>query len=110
MLCTIMKQETELNRERAPHILNTSSNLLGFTFLILTSTRVVGLPSYSPVPKIAAGCVAIFAISSFLSYMSILSRSLRRSRQYEHAASYIFFLGQLLLTIGAMLLSANFIR
>lgn len=104
-----MSRETDLNIERAPHILNTSSNLLGFTFLILTSTRIVGLPSDSIIPKIAAGCVAIFAISSFLSYLSILSRSSKRSRNYENAASYIFFLGQLLLTCGAILLSINLI-
>ena len=100
----------ELNTERAPHILNTSSNLLGFTFLILTSTRIVGLQNGSIVPKIAAGCVAIFAISSFLSYASIHARSLQRSRYLESMASYIFFLGQFLLTVGAALLSVNFIK
>ncbi len=103
-------RNAELNIERAPHILNTSSNLLGFTFLILTSTRIVGLPNGSVVPKIAAGCVAIFAVSSFLSYASIHAYSMRRSRYLESVASYIFFLGQLLLTIGAILLSINFIK
>ena len=105
-----MKKEIESNTEKAPHILNTSSNLLGFTFLILTSTRIVGLSRGSVVPKIAAVCVAMFAISSFLSYLSILSSSPRRSQHFEAAASYIFFFGQLLLTIGAILLSANFIK
>lgn len=101
---------TELNTERAPHILNTSSNLLGFTFLILTSTRIVGLPNGSIIPKIAAGCVTIFAVSSFLSYASIHARSMARSRYLESIASYIFFLGQFLLTVGAILLSVNFIK
>ena len=104
-----MNPETEFTTEKAPHILNTSSNLLGFTFLILTSTRIVGLSKYSVIPKIAAGCVAIFAISSFFSYLSILSPSPKRGRYFENAASYIFFFGQLLLTIGAILLSLNFI-
>lgn len=105
-----MNENQELNTERAPHILNTSSNLLGFTFLILTSTRIVGLPAGSIVPKLAAGCVAIFAVSSFLSYASIHAYSLRRSRYLESIASYIFFLGQLFLTIEAILLSINFIK
>ena len=104
------EKNTELNTERAPHILNTSSNLLGFTFLILTSSRIVGLSGDSVVPKIAAGCIALFAISSFLSYASIHSYTLRRSKYFEAAASYIFFFGQLLLTVGAVLLSANFIK
>ena len=103
-----MNENKELNVERAPHILNTSSNLLGFTFLILTSTRVVGLAANSLVPKIAAGCVAIFAVSSLLSYASIHAATLKRSRRLETAASYIFFFGQLLLTVGAILLSVNF--
>ena len=105
-----MKDYTQKNTERAPHILNTSSNLLGFTFLVLTSTRIVGLSATSPVPKIAAGCVAIFAISSFLSYASIHSNTHARSRYFEDIASYIFFFGQFLLTIGAVLLSLNFVR
>lgn len=105
-----MAENQELNAERAPHILNTSSNLLGFTFLILTSTRIVGLASDSVVPKIAAGCVAIFAISSFLSYTSIHAYTRKCSRYLESVASYIFFFGQFLLTIGAILLSINFIK
>ncbi len=103
-----MNEKQELNVERAPHILNTSSNLLGFTFLILTSTRIVGLAANSVVPKIAAGCVAIFAVSSLLSYASIHARTVKRGRRLEAAASYIFFFGQLLLTVGAILLSINF--
>ncbi len=105
-----MNEDTGFNNEKAPHVLNTSSNLLGFTFLILTSTRIVGLAKDSIIPKIAAGCVAIFAISSFLSYLSVLSKFPKRSQYFENAASYIFFFGQLLLTVGAILLSANFIK
>ncbi len=105
-----MSGNQELNSERAPHILNTSSNLLGFTFLILTSTRIVGLSADSLIPKIAAGCVAIFAMSSFLSYASIHAYTNKRSRYLESIASYIFFFGQFLLTIGAILLSINLIK
>lgn len=100
----------DLNKERAPHILTTSSNLLGFSFLILTSTRLIG-PSEEPlITKIAAVCVVLFAVSTLISYISIHSVSLRRSVRLEETASYVFLLGQLVLTVGAILLSVNFIH
>lgn len=104
-----MNETIELNNERAPHILNTSSNLLGFTFLVLTSDRIIGLSVGNVIPKIAAGCIALFALSSILSYASIHAYTLKSGRNFEAVASYIFFFGQLLLTIGAILLSINFI-
>ena len=97
------------NKERAPYILNASSNLLGFSFLILTSSRLVGMSGVRVVDKIAAVCVAVFALSTFIAYMSIHSKPLRKSERFEEIASYLFLFGQLVLTVGALLLSANLI-
>ena len=100
----------DLNPERAPHILNTSSNLLGFSFLILTSTRAIAPHEAGVITKLAATCVALFALSTMISYISIHSKSLIRSINIENFASHVFLLGQLVLTVGALLLSINLIK
>ena len=94
-----------IEREKAPHILNTSSNLLGFSFLILTSTRAIGLPQTSIATKIAATCVVIFSVSSLISYTSIQTKIKERSQLLEDIASFFFFFGQLILTVGAILIA-----
>lgn len=99
-----------MSKDRAPYILNASSNLLGFSFLILTSSRLVGMSGVRMVDKIAAVCVAVFALSTFISYMSIHSALPKRSEHFEWMASHLFLSGQIILTIGAILLSANVIR
>ena len=103
-----MNQES--NPGRAPHILNTSSNLLGFSFLILTSTRAIAPLEAGVITKVAASCVVLFALSTLLSYISIHSKSLVQSIHIENFASYVFLLGQFVLTVGAVLLSINLIK
>jgi hypothetical protein len=100
----------DFQSERAPHILNTSSNLLGFSFLILTSTRVIAPNEAGVITKLAAFCVVLFAMSTLISYISIHSKPLRRSINIEQAASYIFLLGQFVLTAGAVRLSIDLIK
>ena len=99
----------ELNKARAPHILNTSSNLLGFSFLILTSTRAMGISPALLTTHIAAVCVIIFAISTLLSYIAMHVRLLETSQNVEQVASYVFLFGQLALTVSAVLLCIHLI-
>lgn len=71
------------------HILPTSANLLGFTFVVLTSIRGLGLSSNSTVANLTGACVIMFALSTLLSFMSIRSSG-ESMINYERWAEWVF--------------------
>ncbi len=89
----------------SPHILSTSSNLLGFTFLVLSSIKGLKLAQGMFIDKIISLCVVLFALSSFISFASMRVRSLQKAKKYEAVAEYIFLFGLFIVMIVAMLLS-----
>lgn len=78
---------TRLDHSR--HILPTAANLLGFTFVILTSIRGLGLARNATVADLTGVCVVLFALSTLLSFMSIRSHG-RSMLNYELWAERIF--------------------
>jgi hypothetical protein len=100
-----MDQQTE----RSPHILNTSSNLLGICFLVLTSLKVLGKSEQSMIDDITFVAIVLFMSSCFLSFLSMRKQA-RESRKLEKVADYIFLTGLTVLFITAILFSFNVIR
>lgn len=94
---------------KSTHILNASSNLLGFSFLVLSSIHGFGLEDAGRVDEIAAVCVVSFALASFFSFVSIRSKSERRAAAFEAVADYIFFAGLSVLVATSILLASGFI-
>lgn len=90
------------------HILNTSSNLLGFCFLVLTSLKILKLQQTTIIDEITALAIIMFMTSSILSFLSMRS-SKRFSVRYENFADIIFLIGLILLFITTMLISFNII-
>lgn len=74
------------------HILPASANLLGFTFLILTSMHELGLSSSGRIDKTTSACVILFASSTLLSYLSIRSEDRFTRVDYEKWAERVFVL------------------
>ena len=94
---------------KSTHILNASSNLLGFSFLVLSSIHGFGLADAGRVDEISAICVVSFALASFFSFISIRSKSERRSVVFEAVADYVFFAGLSVLVVTSILLASGFI-
>ena len=95
--------------EKSPHILNTSSNLLGICFLVLTSLKVLGKSQQTVIDDITFVAIVLFMSSCFLSFLS-MKKPGRQSRLLEIAADFIFLAGLLVLFITAILFSFNVIR
>lgn len=85
--------------EKAPHILNASTNLIGFSFIVLTSLKVLGLGQNNIIDEITAIAVTSFMVSTFFSFLSIRTRNVETSNMFETIADYIFLGGVLLLFI-----------
>ncbi len=81
------------NSTKASHILNASTNLVGFSFLILTSLKVLNFAQYSYADEIAAFSVVTFILSSTFSFASIRSKNEHKSEVFETIADYIFLGG-----------------
>lgn len=94
--------------DKSPHILNTSSNLMGFCFIVLTSVKVVKMSGATIIDEFTAVAILLFMTSSILSFLSMRSKT-KTADLYENIADYIFLTGLLLLFITTMLITLNLV-
>lgn len=92
---------------KSPHILNTSANLLGFTFIVMTSIKALGVSSGGTLDRMVGICVILFALSALLSFMSMRVRAVRLTKQYEWLADMIFLVGLILCLVLSILLALD---
>ncbi len=98
------------NPEKSPHILNTSSNLLGLCFIVFTSLRVLKLKEQTIIDELTAVATLLFMTSCLFSFLSLRSRHEVRSARYERIADVVFLGGLFLLFGTTMLISFNLIE
>ncbi len=101
-----MNQE---RNNRSPHILNTSANLLGFCFIVLTSIKISDLKESSVIDKGAALAIIIFMSSCLLSFLAMRSKT-DRAIKLERIADSCFFYGLIVLFVTTMLIAFNIIK
>lgn len=101
-----MKEE---QGNRSPHILNTSANLLGFCFIVLTSVKISNLKESSFIDKGAALAIVIFMSSCLLSFIAMRNKT-NRSLKMERWADLLFLSGLIVLFITTMLIAFNIIK
>ena len=82
-----------MDNNKSPHILNSSSNLLGFCFIVLTSLHILNRSEQTIIDEIVAFASLLFMTCSILSFLSIRSKNAKRSEWYENIADYIFLIG-----------------
>ena len=97
------------NNNKAPHILNTSANLLGICFLVLTSLKVLKLSETTFIDECTSVATILFMSSSILSFLSIRSTA-GKSIKYENIADLVFLTGLICLFITIMMVTFNFIK
>lgn len=85
-------------KDNAPHILNTSSTLLGLCFVVLTSLKVTNKSDTTNIDELTAVAILLFMMSSLLSFLSMRSHT-SPSLRYEKAADFIFLAGLFFLFI-----------
>ena len=102
-----MKEE---NENRSPHIMNTSANLLGFCFIVLTSVKVSKFEEGTYIDEGAAIAVFVFMTSCLLSYLSMKNRQEKIRKQLERAADLFFLSGLIVLFVITFLIVFNLIK
>ena len=95
--------------ERTPHILNTSSNLLGICLIILTSLRLLKTSDKSIIDEITILSSLLFMTSCILSFLSMNGKDDPHNR-LERVADITFLGGLSLLFVTITLFSLNIIQ
>lgn len=82
-----------MEHNKSQHILNTSSNLLGFCLVVLTSLKISKVSEISSIDEMT-GIASILLIASCLfSFLSIRTNKPKLVVKYESLADYIFIVG-----------------
>ena len=93
--------------EKSPHILNTSSNLLGFCLIVLTSIKVSRSGSATIIDDITGIAAILLVISCLLSFLSMRTKNEIRSEKLESAADIVFLIALICIALTIVLVSFN---
>lgn len=104
------KQEKREGTGRTSHILNTSANLLGICFLVLTTIKKMKLTEGSLIDECAALAIFIFMASCIISFIAMKRGDLKEVKRLENIADIIFLTGLFVLFIASLLLIFNLIE
>lgn len=98
-----------MKENRSPHILNTSANLLGFCFIVLTSVKISNLKESSFIDEGAALAIVIFMSSCLFSFLAMRNDT-EQSVKLEKLADVLFLAGLIVLFITTMLIALNIVK
>lgn len=98
-----------MTSNKSQHILNTSSNLLGFCLVVLTSLKISRVSEVSKIDELT-GIACVFLIASCLfSFLSIRTTNSKFMVKYERIADNIFIAGLTLVFIITFMIAFSII-
>ena len=92
---------------RSPHILNTSANLLGFCFVVLTSVRISKFSASTSIDEVTGVACLLLMASCILSFLAMRNKDTHKSDRLEYIADIIFLSALLFVTITIALVAFN---
>ena len=99
-----------MNKSTAPHIVNTSANLLGFCLFVITALRINGNIISSRIDEFTSVVAIFLVLSCLFSFFSIRSKVAIRKARLERIADYCFVISLLGILIIILLITMNFIK
>ena len=79
-----------MQKNTAQHILNSSSNLLGFCLVVLTSLKITKFNEHTFIDEFTGLACFVLMLSCILSFLSIRSNFEKSRNRYEKLAEYTF--------------------
>lgn len=86
-----------MSNKKSSHILNTSSNLLGFCLVVLTSLKISKYNEISLIDEFTGVAAIMLMASSLLSFLSIRTSDDMLEERFEKTADVIFLLALILI-------------
>jgi len=96
-----------MSNRKSPHILNTSSNLLGFCLIVMTSIRISKTGSATVIDDITGIAAILLVTSCLLSFLSIRSQDAERSEKLERIADIVFLTALICIALTITFVSFN---
>ncbi|WP_236023974.1 MULTISPECIES: hypothetical protein [Flavobacterium] len=97
-------------KKTAPHIVNTSANLLGFCLFVITSLRMNGSIIGSKIDEFTSVIAVFLVLSCLFSFFSIRSKFTPRKVKLEKIADLFFIVALIGILIIILLITLNFIQ
>ena len=79
-----------MSKNKSHHILSTSSNLLGFCLIVLTSLKITKFNEVSWIDEFTGVACILLGASSLFSFLSMRAESEKYADYFEKIADYIF--------------------
>jgi uncharacterized membrane protein len=95
---------------KSPHILNTSTNLLGFCLIVLTSIKVAKFNNITIIDDCTGVAAILLMASCLLSFLSLRSTNYIISEKLEAIADYIFLSALICISITIIFVSFNLLK
>ncbi|MBN9297961.1 MAG: hypothetical protein J0I41_13180 [Filimonas sp.] len=92
---------------KSPHVLNTSSNLLGFCLIVLTSIKVAKFNHATVIDDTTGIAAILLTISCLLSFLSMKTQNELRGERLETIADYAFLVALVCISITIVFVSFN---
>lgn len=91
--------------KKSTHILNASSNLLGFSMIIITSLKITKTSHNTFLDEFAGIACVLFACSSLFSFMSIRTDKESLGNRYESIADYLFLIALFCIILSVIIIT-----
>ncbi|RXM51779.1 MULTISPECIES: hypothetical protein [unclassified Chryseobacterium] len=95
--------------KKSPHILNASSNLLGFSLIIITSLKIAKISHNTYLDEFAGLSCILFACSCFFSFLAIRTGNKKREYTFESIADYLFLIALFCIVLAVIILTVKII-
>lgn len=99
-----------MSNNTAPHILNTSANLLGFCLFVITSLHISNKIETEVIDEFTSIIAVFLTCSCIFSFISIRTINTKRSKYLESIADYLFVIGLVGILLVILLITMNFIK
>ncbi len=103
-----MKKNIKMEK-KSPHILNASSNLLGFSLIIITSLKIAKMSESTYLDEFAGVACILFACSCCFSFLAIRTRHEKREYTYETIADYLFLTALFCIILAVIIVTMKII-
>ncbi|MDQ0595150.1 hypothetical protein QFZ37_003519 [Chryseobacterium ginsenosidimutans] len=95
--------------KKSTHILNASSNLLGFSLVIITSLKISKMSQSTHLDEFAGVACLFFAFSCFFSFLAIRSKNENRGSKFENIADYLFLIALFCIVLAVIIVTVKVI-
>jgi len=94
-----------MTKSKSEHILSTSSNLLGFCLIVLTSLKISKFSEVSRIDELTGVACILLIASCLFSFLSIRTSREKLDAKYEQIADIIFVAALLLIFAATFMIA-----